>query len=289
MGAYPERPPAGLKERIENDMSRDFDTRSTSGKDGGARVFAITSGKGGVGKTSIAVNLAITLSKVGLRVLLIDADMGLANVDLMIGSSAANSIEDVMTGRASIFDALAEGPEGLTVLPAASGQGSIRGMEDNITRFKKELKKLRNAFDFIFIDTGAGISANVIDFVFLADEIVVIMTPEPTAFADAYAMVKLVVSEKSRASVGIVVNIAKSENEAEKIFVKFNEIVRRFLGRDVVYRGSVAQDRVVAEAVMRQIPLALYAGKSEPMQNIRKIARNILGLAETKRKGLFSR
>jgi len=268
-------------------MTRDFNPRKSAGN--GARVFAITSGKGGVGKTSIAVNLAITLSKVGMRVLMIDADMGLANVDLMIGTSAAHSIEDVMTGQASIFDALVEGPEGLTVLPAASARGSIRGMEDNIAVFKRELVKLEKAFDLIFIDTGAGISANVVDFVFMADEVIVIMTPEPTAFADAYAMVKLVVREKPQTSIGIIVNIVKSEDEAVKVFAKFNEIVRRFLNRDVMYRGVVCQDRSVAEAVMRQIPLALYAGKSVSMQNIRKIARNILGIPETKRNSLFSR
>ena len=263
-------------------------TRQKSGHSH-AKVFAVTSGKGGVGKTSIAVNLGITLAGAGMRVLLIDADVGLANVDLMTGVTAAHSIEDVLSGDASIFDALVDGPMNLTILPASSGMGTIQEPGDNIDNFKKELLKLENAFDIIFIDTGAGISANVVDFVFMADEVVVIMTPEPTAFADAYAMVKLVSMKRPDLDVGILINMVQSENEAEKIYGKFNEIVRRFLGKEIHFRGSVARDKAVGEAVMRQVPLALYAGKSPSMRSIQKVARNVIGLKTAKRRGMFSR
>ncbi len=202
-----------------------------------ARVYAITSGKGGVGKTSIALNLSIALSKAGLKVLLIDADMGY----------------------------------------------------ERATYFKKELLKLENAFDYIFIDTGAGISANVIDFVFMADEVLVIMNTEPTAFADAYAMVKVASTEKPSMSVGIIINMSKNEKDSERIFFKFNEIVNRFLGKEILYHGSIPVDKVVSEAVMRQIPLAIYAGKSSPMQSIRKIAKNLLGIENTKTTTIFNR
>jgi len=233
--------------------------RNLDNKSSGARVYAITSGKGGVGKTSIAINLAIVLNKAGLKVLLIDADMGLANIDLMTGVSALHTIEEVIEGKASIFDALADGPEGLTILLAGSGLGCINDMgEERAKKFKNELLKLENAFDMIFIDTGAGISANVVDFIFMADEVVVIMTSEPTAFADAYAIVKVVTMEKPSMDV--------SE-----------------------YHGSIVQDRAVADAVMRQIPLALYAGKSSSMQFIRKIARNMLGIEKTKQRTIFNR
>lgn len=252
------------------------------------RVFAVTSGKGGVGKTSISVNISITLAKAGLRILLIDSDMGLANVDLMTGVSAAHSLEDVLNGDASIFEALAEGPEGLTVLPASSAIGKIQET-GNIDRFKKEIVKLENAFDYIFIDTGAGISANVTDFVFLADEVIVVMTPEPTAFADAYAMVKLIKLERPDIDVSIIVNMAAREEEAEKIFQKFNEIVKRFLGKEVQFRGFIIRDKVVSESIMRQVPLALHAPKSPAMQSILKISRTILGLQAANKRGLFSR
>lgn len=252
------------------------------------RVYAVTSGKGGVGKTSISVNLSISLARAGLRILLIDADMGLANVDLMTGVSAAHSIEDVLNGDASIFDALAEGPEGLTILPASSAVGRVQEA-GSLDLLKKELVKLENAFDYIFIDTGAGISANVVDFVFMAEEVIVVMTPEPTAFADAYAMVKLVKIERPELSVSVIVNMASKEDEAAKIFAKFNEIVKRFLNTEVVYRGCIFRDKAVPESIMRQIPLALFAPKSAAMLGMMKIARSILGLTTAHKKSLFSR
>lgn len=254
------------------------------------KVYAVTSGKGGVGKTSIAVNLSIAISGAGMRVLLIDADMGLANVDLLTGVTASHTIEEVIRGEASIFDALADGPENLTVLSAGSGIGAVRELDDeHVDLFRKELLKLENAFDLIFIDTGAGISANVVDFVFMAEEVIVVMTPEPTAIADAYAMVKVVTLEKPQMKIGIVVNMARNEKEGSSIAEKFGEIVRRFLGKSIRFRGSIIRDAIVAEAVMRQVPLAMYAPKSSPMQAIRKIARSLLGLETTKRNGLFSR
>jgi len=264
--------------------------RNLDNKSSGARVYAITSGKGGVGKTSIAINLAIVLNKAGLKVLLIDADMGLANIDLMTGVSALHTIEEVIEGKASIFDALADGPEGLTILLAGSGLGCINDMgEERAKKFKNELLKLENAFDMIFIDTGAGISANVVDFIFMADEVVVIMTSEPTAFADAYAIVKVVTMEKPSMDVSVVINMSGNEKESKMLFDRFSEIVKKFLKKEIEYHGSIVQDRAVADAVMRQIPLALYAGKSSSMQFIRKIARNMLGIEKTKQRTIFNR
>jgi len=262
--------------------------KSTGGLD--SKTYAITSGKGGVGKTSCAVNLSITLSRAGFKVLLIDADMGLANVDLLTGVSAPHTIEEVIRGEASIFDALAEGPEGLTLLTAGSGLEDISTIApDKAGKFEKELLKLENAFDFVFIDTGAGISANVIDFVFMADEVIVIMTPEPTAFADAYAMVKIVTLKEPSLKVSVIINQSSGEHASRIIFDKFREIVEKFLGRNVVYHGCIAQDKTVAESVMRQIPLALFASKSPAMQSIRKIARNMLGLESPKPRTIFNR
>ncbi|MFC1649932.1 MinD/ParA family protein [Candidatus Latescibacterota bacterium] len=255
-----------------------------------AKVYAVTSGKGGVGKTSISVNLSIILSKAGMKVLLIDSDMGLANIDLMTGVTADHTIEEVIEGKASIFDALAEGPEGLTILSAGSGSGRISDANtDRVKKFRNELLKLENAFDIIFIDTGAGISANVVDFIFMADEVLVVMTAEPTAFADAYAVVKLISNEKPDMSVGIVINMSKSEREAQLLYNRFNEIVKRFLEKEIIFHGSIVWDKVVTDAIMRQIPLAIYAGKSAPMKSLRKIARNMLGIEKTKQKTIFNR
>jgi flagellar biosynthesis protein FlhG len=255
-----------------------------------AKVIAITSGKGGVGKTSLSVNLSITLNKAGLNVLLIDADMGLANVDLMTGITSSHTIEEVVDGRCSIFDALAAGPEGLTILPAGSGMGRVRDLNPELAaRFRQELLKLESAFDLIFIDTGAGISANVTDFVFMADEVIIVMTPEPTAFADAYAMVKLVFAEKPAAAVGIVFNMARSDEESKRLVGKFSEVVKSFLKKEVTFHGAIVHDRTMLEAIMRQTPLAIYGVNAPAMQSIRKIARNILGIEISKPKTLFNR
>jgi len=242
-----------------------------------AKVYAITSGKGGVGKTSIAVNLSITLSRMGMKVLLIDADMGLANVDIMTGVNIKHSLEDVLSGNISIFDAVVDGPEDITILPSASGLGRISELEDNGEYLRNEILRLQNAFDIIIIDTGAGISANVIDFVFMAQEVIVIMTPEPTAFADAYAMVKIVSLERPETEVGIIINMAPRDDEARRIGEKFNEIVQRFLRKNIIYRGAVLRDKAVGQAVLRQIPLALYAEKSPAMFSIKNIAKGIIG------------
>lgn len=254
-----------------------------------ARVFAITSGKGGVGKTSIALNLSIILSRAGGRVLLVDADMGLANVDILTGITASYTIEEVINGEASIFDALAEGPEGLTILPALSGLGEMMEPPEEGSVFHREMLRLESAFDFMFIDTGAGISANVVRFVFMADEVIVVMTPEPTAFADAYAMVKLVTRKRPDIAIGVIANMVKDADDGDRIARKFTEIVDRFLGRKVRYRGGIVHDTAVGRAVMRQVPLALDAPKSPAMTGIKTVARNILERKTTSRTTIFSR
>ncbi len=239
------------------------------------RVYAITSGKGGVGKTSIAINLSIVLARAGGRVLLVDADLGLANVDLMTGVIAPHTVEDVIAGRASIFDALVDGPEGIIILPASSGLGRMELPMDG-GAFRREMHRLESAFDYIFIDTGAGIAANVVQFMFMADEVIVIMTPEPTAFADAYAMVKLATMERPDIAVGVIANMVRDEAEGERIVSKFAEIVHRFLNRAVANRGCVVRDGAVGLAVMRQVPLALDASKSPAMHSLRSVARNLV-------------
>jgi flagellar biosynthesis protein FlhG len=264
--------------------------RASGGNGKRARVYAVTSGKGGVGKSTFSVNLAVSLNRAGLTCLLIDADMGLANVDLMTGVSSKFTLEQVMEGQSGIFDALAEGPEALTVLPAGTGLERFSGMDaDKLARFKQELLKLENAFDLIFVDTGAGISANVTDFVFMADEVIIIMTPEPTAFADAYAMAKLVFAQKPDAAIGVVMNMSRSETDSEKLAGKFAEIVRQFLKKNVLYHGAIANDPAVPASILRQEPLALHAINAPAMKSIRKIARNLLGLDEPQARSMFNR
>ena len=214
-----------------------------------------------------------------------------------------SNILDLFSGVGSFgLECLSRGSNSVTfvenysiVLPILKKNIFNLGYQDNSSVINKNIlnqlnfKNFDTKFDIIFIDTGAGISANVVDFVFLAEEVIVIMTPEPTAFADAYAMVKLLHIEKPIMNVGVIVNIVQNEDEGEKIFTKFNEIVKRFLGKEISYRGTIARDKIVVQSIMRQIPLAMYADKSLAMQSFRKISENLLGIKKTNKKSLFSR
>ena len=242
-----------------------------------AKVYAVTSGKGGVGKTSLALNTAIILSKMGMKVLLIDADIGLANIDIMLGITTAYTIEDVLHEKVDIFDTIVEGPHGLSVLPAASAIGPIGQMTDSERLvFQNHLSRLEEKFHYIFIDTGAGISSQVINFVFMAREVVVVMTPEPTAITDAYAMVKIITMTANSLPVGIIINWAKSPTEAEQLYDKFQKITERFLGLPIINRGYILIDEKAARAVMMQVPLVLAFPKSPASRCLIRIAKDIV-------------
>ena len=257
-----------------------------------ATAIAVTSGKGGVGKTSISLNLAIELSRIGKQVLLLDADLGLANVDILLGISPRHTIEGVLRGECSIFDATTEGPEGLTIISAASGIGESEAWHSgDIQAIQADLARLERGFDLILIDTGAGISAKVTDFVVSADQMLLVAVPEPTSVADAYAMIKVVSGMRPDLQAGLVVNRARSTREAFEVHQKFDQIVSRFLNIGVRSRGHVLEDRAVEDAARTQHPLVLSAPRSEAAKCICAIARDLAGVAPQKRSspGLFGK
>ena len=223
-----------------------------------ASVWAITSGKGGVGKTTLSLNLGISLSRAGRQVLLIDADLGLANIDILLGLSPEATVEDLLQGRASAFDVVVPGPEGLSILPAASGlseQDAWRPGDQQT--FAEEMRRLERGFDLILIDTGAGISSKVTDFVLSADRMILVAVPEPTSIADAYAMVKVCQAQREDLDVSLLVNRARSPREAFELHQNFNNIVNRFLGTSVSKAGHVLEDPSVEQATRSQSPVIL--------------------------------
>ncbi len=257
-----------------------------------ATAIAVTSGKGGVGKTNISLNLAIELSRAGKRVLLLDADLGLANVDLLLGVTPRFTLENVLRRDCSIFEATVEGPEGLTIIPAASGIGEAEAWrEGDLEALQADLARLERGFDFILVDTGAGISSKVTDFVVAADQTLVVAIPEPTSIADAYAMIKVVSGMKPDLRAGLVVNRAKSPREAYDIHAKFLQIVSRFLNMSVENRGHVLEDPAVEHAVRTQCPFVLGAPRSPAARCIADLARDIVGTtsAPPVAPGLFRR
>ncbi len=241
-----------------------------------ARVFVVTSGKGGVGKSNLSVAIALALSP-GRRVVLLDADLGLANVDVLLGVKAERNLADVLAGRCDMVDALAPGPCGLSVLAGASGVPRMAdlGETERQTLFH-HLDGLQHWADILVIDTGAGISRNVIGFAACADDVVVVTTPEPTAMIDAYAAIKMIHREDQHGRVRVVVNQAASEREGEKVARGVAQTCRRFLGIQVEHLGTVPADAHVPEAVRRQKSFFIMSPGCAAAAAVRGIAAGLV-------------
>lgn len=258
-----------------------------------AAAWAVTSGKGGVGKTTVIVNLAIALSALGKRILLIDADLGLANVDILLGLTPEYNLQDLLRGRASAFDILVGGPGGLSILPAATGISEAEAWQPgDRERLSEEFGRLERAFDLVLIDTGAGISPKVTDFVLSADRAFVVAVPEPTSIADAYAMVKICVASRDDLPIGLIVNRARSSREAHDLHDKFNQIVDRFLDTSVDRVGHVVEDLEVERSIRSQEPLIVGQPSAEAARAIGKLAESLVPVLDREPRtgpGLFER
>ena len=246
-------------------------------KDKLAKLIAITSGKGGVGKTNIILNLAIAMSIRGKKVLLIDADMNLSNIDVLLGIYPQYTLANLMDDQIKLEDLLIEGPRGVKILPASSGDMAIM---NNQKQYQQALIQaymdLRSDFDYILIDTGAGISDYTIDFVLSAEKIVVITTPEPTAITDAYAMIKVLFFRAKRPNISLVINMAQTEDEAKNIFNKINLIVQHFLNKSISSLGYIPIDKTIKESVKEQVPFIIKRPRSAASIGIHNMTITLL-------------
>lgn len=242
-----------------------------------ARLITITSGKGGVGKSNFILNLAIAMSIRNKRVLLIDADMNLSNLDVLLGLYPRNTIKDLLDDLIDVNQLLVDGPKGVKILPATSGDLSVM---HNASRLQRALiqayQELRPQFDYILIDTGAGISENTMEFVYSADKIVIITTPEPSAITDAYAMIKMLFYHSKSPDISVVINMVQTEDEGRNIFTKINQILQHFLNRQVSYLGSILYDKDLQDAVKDQVPVLIKHPRSTSATNIHNIAISFL-------------
>jgi flagellar biosynthesis protein FlhG len=218
-----------------------------------ARVIVVASGKGGVGKTNIAVNLAIALAQRSKRTVLVDADLGTANADVLLNVETAGDLSDVIAGRMRLGDVAVTLSDGLRLIPGASGMAGVADLSPIERRgLIDELTSLEASADFIVVDCGAGISQNVLAFARAAHELLIVTTPEPTALTDAYALVKVLSRASPVPSLGLVVNQADSRREADVVAARVAGVAARFLGVPLESRGHVLRDEQVARAVRRR-------------------------------------
>jgi flagellar biosynthesis protein FlhG len=219
----------------------------------GIRVLSVTSGKGGVGKSNVVANLAMALAAQGKKVLIIDADLGVGNIDVLLGLSPQYNLNHVLSGEKGLSEIIIEAAPGIKLIPAGSGvqEYTSLGQHEKL-KLLDELDMLEEEFDIMIIDTEAGISENVTYFTVAAQEIVVVVSPEPTSITDVYALIKLLATRYSEHHFKVLVNMARDSEDALEVFRKLANVAGRFLDISLDYLGCVVKDEKLVEAVKKQ-------------------------------------
>lgn len=241
---------------------------------GAPRAIAVSSGKGGVGKTSLSVNLALCLAKMGCRATLFDADLGMANVEVMLGLAPPYSLYDVLYGDKTLEEIIMQGPWGLNIISGGSGFLELANLDQNRRqRLIRMLNQFSSRDDFVLIDTGAGINKNVLGFVASAGEVIIVLTPEPTSLTDAYALIKVLANFKVHSKVHVVVNRSSDRREAERTMDRLLITAERFLNIRINSLGWIPEDKLVSQAIKKQQPFFLTDPNS-------LASRSVTGIAE---------
>jgi flagellar biosynthesis protein FlhG len=241
-----------------------------------ASVIAITSGKGGVGKSNIAVNLAIRLSSAGKDVVLLDADLGLANADVLCNINLSANVSHIISRRKELSEVMVDAPGGFRLIGGASGLARMADLTDlERQRVISTLGELEQQVDMILIDTGAGISANVLAFTRAADHVLVVTTPEPTAITDAYAVIKVISRDAAERRISLLVNQVCSPSEARSVYERISKVARQFLRVGVLDAGYVLDDEHVPQAVRRRSPFMLSSPRCPASQCIAQLAMRL--------------
>ena len=227
-----------------------------------ARIITVTSGKGGVGKSSVAINIALQFRRQGKRVIIFDADFGLANIEVMFGVIPKYTLADLMFKGKELKDVLTEGPEGVLFVSGGSGIARLVNLDgEQIKRLVYKMSELEQLADVIVIDTGAGISSSVLEFVAASPEVLLVTTPEPTSITDSYALLKALAMypgyDRNSSKIKVIANKVSSTAESKNIFEKLSIVVKRFLNLNIEYLGEVPVDSAITKAIMKQKPVSL--------------------------------
>lgn len=250
----------------------------------GPRVIAISSGKGGVGKTNVVGNLAIACQRMGKKVLILDADLGLANIDIIYGLNPKHTIDEIIKGEKDLSQIIVKGPEGVAVIPASSGVQELSHLtEGQKMNLLNEFDSLSHMFDILLIDTGAGISSNVIYFNLAAQEKIVVVTPEPTSITDAYALVKVMFCQHGAKTFFLLLNMVKDEKEAKSVYKNVSRVVAKFMGDiSLEYAGYIPWDSRLQDAVSRREPVVCCYPEASSSNGFEELANYILSQTDTR-------
>ena len=243
-----------------------------------SRVITVTSGKGGVGKSNLAINLAISLSRLGKKVVVLDADFGLANIEVMLGIRPQYNLSDLMFRGKSLSEIITAGPENVGFISGGSGIREMTNLtKEQLINLSSRLSELDRQTDVVIIDTGAGISGNVMEFVVLSGEVLLIATPEPTSITDAYALLKTLNYQpeftREHCHIKLIANKVSNEKDGRELFEKLSVVADKFLNISLEYMGAVPSDNNMSKAVMKQQPLSVAYPNSQAARAIDDMAR----------------
>lgn len=252
----------------------------------GTRVLSVTSGKGGVGKSSLVLNLSMALAERGQKIIILDADLGLANINIMLGNDPVYTLWDVVEQRVSLRDTLEGGPNGVRIIPGGSGITELARLDSvAIARIIRAFQELEGECDWLLIDTSAGISDNVLSFVLAADEALVVTNPEPTALADAYGLIKAVWEQDGQVALKLIMNRVQTRDQGARLGSRLTDLALKALGQPVEFLGQVADDPQVARAILKQVPFYVAYPHSEATKDVKDLADRLLHRVPPPRRG----
>ena len=270
----------------------DEDEKKISSNPRKSKIITVNSGKGGVGKSNFVVNLGVFLQSKGKKVLIFDADLGMGNDDVLMGLYPKNNIFDIIFTDLTLKDIIIEGSNGVSLIPAGTGLNKIEELTDEQrSTFLDKLEHL-NEFDYILMDTGAGVNKDILAFISASEELIIITTPEPTSLTDAYSLIKATDYFKLKSKAKVIVNKAFTTEEGIETYNKFNRAVSKFLKIKVEYLGCIIDDKKLVQSVRQQKPFVLLYPNCEASKCIESIAMKLIGqdaVSSAGAKGLFKR